>query len=202
MSCDGPNAEGISTSVSARGVHNDDGFQAVLKVNNGASITPDLVVAIQLSAVGADEMYITQESSCTVGGIWEPFRVFKQWTLHNANSVNFFYVKFRNSQRESDCVFASIEHDSVAPTLVLNTPVDGSTVVNSAVLELVGACSEDALITIKVNSLASYTTSCVSRAWTKSIDITALPRGSFTIQLKAIDQVMNASSAQNFIYIK
>lgn len=202
ISCDGPNADDVAAEASDRGVHNADGFQVVLKVNNGASITPDLAVALQLSAVDADEMYITQESACNIGGAWEPFKSFKQWTLQKSNQINFFYVKFRNSHRDSDCAFTSIEHDSVAPAMTLTSPADGSVLVDSNKLPLVGTCSEDATVTIKVNSVITVTTQCLGGVWSKDLDISAVPSGSIAIQLKVVDQVMNSSAVQNFTYNK
>ncbi|MBL7554527.1 MAG: hypothetical protein JNM24_01800 [Bdellovibrionaceae bacterium] len=202
LSCDGPNADGVGSESSDRGVHNADGFQVILKVNNGASITPDLAVALQLSAVGADEMYITQESACNIGGTWESFRSFKQWTLQKSNEMNFFYVKFRNSQRESDCAFTSIEHDSMAPTLILNSPVDGSVLVDSAELPLAGTCTEEATVNIKLNSAMSFLAQCKDGVWAKTLDVSAVPSGNISIELKVIDQVMNSSGVQNFTFIK
>lgn len=202
LSCDGPNADGVGTEASDRGVHNSDGFQVVLKVNNGASITPDLAVALQLSAVGADEMYITQESACNIGGTWETFKSFKQWTLQKSNDMNFFYVKFRNGHRESDCAFTSIEHDSTAPAIALTSPADGSTLANANQLPLLGTCSEDATVTIKVNSAVTFSVLCVSGSWSKNLDVSALPSGSIAVQLKIVDQVMNSSAVQNFTFIK
>lgn len=202
ISCDGPNADDVVVEASDRGVHNADGFQSVLKVNNGASITPDLAVALQLSAVGADEMYITQESACNIGGIWEPFKSFKQWTLQKANEINFFYVKFRNSHRESDCAFVSIEHDSIAPEIVLVSPADGSVLVNANQLPLVGTCSEDATVTIKVNSIMIFTVQCLGGVWSKTLDVSGLSSGAIVVQLKIVDQVMNNSTVQNFSFNK
>lgn len=202
LSCDGPNADGVGSESSDRGVHNADGFQVILKVNNGASITPDLAVALQLSAVGADEMYITQESACNIGGTWESFRSFKQWTLQKSNEMNFFYVKFRNSQRESDCAFTSIEHDSTPPTFLLNSPSDGSTLVSSAELPLVGTCSEESTVNIKLNSAISFSVQCKDGVWSKTLDVSALPSGNIAIELKVIDQVMNSSAIYNFTFIK
>lgn len=202
ISCDGPNADNVGAETSDRGVHNADGFQIVLKVNNGASITPDLAVALQLSAVGAEEMYITQESACNIGGVWEPFKAFKQWTLQKSNEINFFYVKFRNSHRESDCAFVSIEHDSIAPEMALASPADGSVLVNANQLPLMGTCSEDAAVTVKVNSIMTFAIQCLGGVWSRTLDISSLPSGTITVQLKIVDQVMNSSAVHNVSFNK
>ncbi len=111
LACDGPNTK-VEDSVVYRGSHNDDGFQISVKINNGASVTSEAVVAIQVSAANAAEMYITQESSCDIGGVWEPLKSYRQWVLQKPNDINFFYIKVRNEVAESNCVFTSIEYIS------------------------------------------------------------------------------------------
>jgi hypothetical protein len=112
ISCDGPNTE-TAVSSADRGVHNQDGFGVTVKINNGASLTAELNVSVQISATGAKEMYVTQESACNIGGQWEAYNSFKLWTLQKPETINFFYVKVRNDGQESDCAFASISHDSI-----------------------------------------------------------------------------------------
>tara|TARA_B110001454_G_C12723232_1_gene436018 strand:- start:24088 stop:24741 length:654 start_codon:yes stop_codon:yes gene_type:complete len=199
--CDGPNGT-TDAKTSNSGAHNDDGFQVSFKVNNGASITSELVVALQFSVSGVDEMYITQESACNIGGTWEPYKTFKQWTLQKSNDMNFFYLKVRKGNHVSDCHFASIEHDATVPSFQLVTPADNSTLVNANQLSLAGTCSEDSVITIVINSVAATTASCTGGVWGKLIDVTLLPSGSFSVQVKATDLVANNSPVQNFTFIK
>ncbi len=201
LACDGPNAT-IDASAANRGSHNDDGFQVSFKVNNGASITSELLVALQFSAVGADEIYISQESTCNTGGTWEPYKVFKQWTLQKTNEVNFFYLKLRSGSHVSDCHFASIEHDATIPTFQLVSPANNSTLVNPNLLSLAGTCSEDSVITIVINSVATTTSSCTGGVWSKGIDMTLLVSGNFSVQIKATDFVANNSDVQNFTFTK
>lgn len=198
---DGPNSE-VASKVSNPGVHNRDEFKLVVKINNGASITSELNVALRFSALDAAEMYVTQESACNIGGQWEAFKNFKPWSLEKANATNFFYVKVRNSTRESDCAFASIAHDSTAPTIQVVSPAGGSTLADPNELMLIGTCDEDVLITINVNLLASVSTQCVNGMWSKAIDTTLLPSGNIAIQVKGTDQVMNQSSVHSLTYIK
>lgn len=201
LSCDGPNTQSEIVAAN-RGSHNDDGFQIDLKINNGASITQELVVAVQLSAIDAAEMYVTQESACNIGGVWEPYKTFKQSTLQNANQVNFFYVKVRNKSRESNCAFTSIEHDSVAPTVQLVSPSNYSVLSNPNELPLIGTCSEDSLVTIAISSIVVGTVSCLSGHWSKTVDVSLLPTGAIAVQIKASDQAQNYSSVQSFTYSK
>ncbi|MBL7545348.1 MAG: hypothetical protein JNL11_16130 [Bdellovibrionaceae bacterium] len=198
---DGPNATS-SSKEAARGVHHADGFQLTVKINNGGSVTPESLVAVKISAVNAEEMYITQESSCNVGGEWEPFRAFKQWVLQKDNAVNFFYVKVRNSGRESDCAYASITHDTVAPTIQLFSPLNGATLMDPDELSLQGTCTEDGKIAITVNSLVSYSSPCLGGVWTYVVDISELSGGSMVVEIKGIDPVLNSSAGQSFTFIK
>lgn len=198
---DGPNAN-TSTSDDNAGVHNQDGFNLTIKINNGGTVTPESKVAVQVSAANADEMYITQESACNIGGEWEDYNSFKQWTLQKENAVNFFYVKVRNSSRESDCSFTSITHDTVAPTIQLTSPNDGDTLVDPDELTLTGTCSEDGKITITINSALSVTTACLGGAWEKIVDTSALPSGNIPIDIKGADAAINSSAVQSFTFIK
>lgn len=189
-------------STDTAGVHNEDGFNLSIKVNNGASITPESKVSIQISASNASEMYITQESSCNLGGAWESINSFKLRTLQKSNQVNFFYAKVRSSARESDCVFTSIEHDSLVPTIQLTSPSDGSTLVDPNALPLVGTCSEDVKISILMSGLTIGTVQCIGGVWGSTLDTTALANGSFAIQVKGVDRVSNASVIYSYTFTK
>lgn len=201
LSCDGPNTT-TETGVANRGLHNEDGFQVSFKINNGASITSELLVALQFSAIGADEIYITQESACNIGGAWESYKSFKQWTLQKPNDINFFYLKVRSGSRTSDCHFASIEHDATAPVFQLVAPVNNSTLLSPNQLSLDGTCSEDSVMTIVINGVIVATASCTAGVWAKVIDVSVLPFGAISVELKATDLVNNTASVQNFMFTK
>lgn len=201
LSCDGPNTD-VEDSGVYRGAHNDDGFRISLKINNGASITPESTVAVQLSALNATEMYITQESACNIGGVWEPYKTYKQWTLQKTNDINFFYVKVRNESNESGCSFVSIEHDSIAPSVQLESPTEGSVVPSSNQLSLVGSCDSDASVSIVINAVNAGSVSCVSGVWSKTLDVSALPAGNISVQIKASDAVFNSSATQSVTFSK
>lgn len=87
-----------------------------IHINNGDAYTNDPTgsVALQLEAVNAKEMYITNQAGCAQGGVWEAYAVKKDWVLSNLNSGSTsVYVKYRNtSSRVSACISASIIHDS------------------------------------------------------------------------------------------
>lgn len=202
FSCDGPNEETAATTTSQRGVHNEDGFELKLKVNSGASVTSEMNVSVQLSALDAKEMYVTQESACNIGGEWEPIKTFKLVTMQKTNSINFFYVKVRNETRESDCAFTSIYHDSQAPSFALTSPADGATLIDPNQLPLLGTCTEDSKIVITVNSIVAFASQCIGGAWSKTLDTTLMPNGNIAISIKASDQANNTSSIQNFIFVK
>jgi len=53
-----------------------------------------------------------------------------------------------------------------------------------------------------INSVAATTSSCTGGVWEKVIDLTLLPSGSFSVQIKATDLVANNSAVQTFTFIK
>jgi hypothetical protein len=61
-------------------------------------------------------MYITNDGSCDGGGEWRNVVTDTFWTLRTLNGRSYVYVKFRDyAQNETECLSASILHDSIPP---------------------------------------------------------------------------------------
>jgi hypothetical protein len=89
-----------------------------LTINAGGPYTTNVAATLNLSAIGADEMYITNVAGCSSGASWEAYNTTKPFTL-TANATNNIYVKYRdNAGNETSCVGASIAHDTLAPNIV------------------------------------------------------------------------------------
>lgn len=88
-------------------------------INGDASFTNDVNVTLTLKPNGpADEMYISNDSSCSEGQ-WEPVQANKLWELAKNNQKVGVYVKFRllEGEQDSACVFDEIVHDNAPPTV-------------------------------------------------------------------------------------
>jgi len=101
-------------------------------INSGEKVTKYTEVSLTLSASNSpSEMYVTNNSNCYSGGVWEPFSPTKSWTIANTNPVYksvYFSVKYRNRNKvESSCANASIIHDSICepPSVFLLTQSPG-----------------------------------------------------------------------------
>jgi hypothetical protein len=63
------------------------------------------MVVLRLAATNANEMYITNTSDCSSGGVWESFVTIKQWSVNQLAGVTRIYVKFRDAAgNESICI--------------------------------------------------------------------------------------------------
>ncbi|QDK46749.1 hypothetical protein DOM22_17095 [Bdellovibrio sp. ZAP7] len=92
-------------------------------LNGGAQFTTDSAVTVNIASENATDVYLTNDSSCTSGGSWEPMKTSKIWALQSQNALNHVYAKFKKATKltdfYSDCVSASIVHDDMAPSVVL-----------------------------------------------------------------------------------
>lgn len=87
-------------------------------VNDG--YTNDQDVVLQFNAVGADQMYVTNNPKCEDDDRdWVPYQAsISRWKLPNINAENKVYVKFRQGDNETVCYEDSIVHDNLTPTKV------------------------------------------------------------------------------------
>jgi len=94
-----------------------------LMINSGAAYTNSSLVDLNLSAVGADKMYVSNDPTCSSGGSWESYSISKTgWAIANAqkNTTAAVYVKYKDlAGNETSCVSDTIIHDDIKPV----TPV-------------------------------------------------------------------------------
>lgn len=110
------NAENESLCISASIIHDDVvPTDASIIINDGATYSSTTVVRVSLTAVGSNQMYITNVPACASGGAWENYTTSRLWTLGQTNTTATVFAKFRdNSGNVTACVSASIVHN-VAP---------------------------------------------------------------------------------------
>ncbi|MDG0815430.1 RCC1 domain-containing protein [Bdellovibrio svalbardensis] len=92
-----------------------------IKIEGDKTYVNYLAVGLQLSAEGAQFMYVTSAAGCNAGGTWEIYDLNKNWTLSFTNSPNNVYAKFRDRLgNETACISDSIIHDNLKPTVTVN----------------------------------------------------------------------------------
>jgi hypothetical protein len=98
---------------------------AIILINKDAPYTSSDLVEVNLEAPLADEVYVTNDSTCASGGSWEPLIATRAWTLAAKNQNTKVYAQFRNTseQLSTDCLTDDILHDDIAPSVVLQQPV-------------------------------------------------------------------------------
>lgn len=99
-----------------------------IAINSASAFTNSTSVTLNLSAVGASEMYITNTSACGGGGVWESYSVTKAWTLGQVNALATVFVKFRDQAGNvTSCISDTITHDNTAPIISsINMPANGT----------------------------------------------------------------------------
>lgn len=102
-----------------------------LDINGGSTHTTSTAATMNLSGSNASHMYITtSDNTCASGSSYEVYSTTKALTL-NANAVNNYYVKLRDSNNiETDCYAVSITHDNQSPNAMgaISLALDGSDV--------------------------------------------------------------------------
>jgi hypothetical protein len=103
-----------SNCITAQITHDDmPPSGAYVSIQNGASTATSATASLTLSASGASEVYISNNSSCT-GSAWESYKTSKMWTLVPSSGSAKVYVKFKDEAgNTSGCVSDSISTPNV-----------------------------------------------------------------------------------------
>ncbi len=98
---------------------------AIVLINRDAPYTNSDLVEVNLDSPQANEVYVTNDSTCGAGGLWEPLINTRSWTLAVKNQNAKVYAKYRNLNEgiSTDCVADDILHDDIPPDVVLQMPV-------------------------------------------------------------------------------
>lgn len=140
-------------------------------INSNATITNTQNVTLDLSAAGASHMYITDESDCATGGVYETYLNSKTWTLAQTNTTANVYVKFKDAAgNESVCIGDSIIHDDISPAasfIKINSDYEYTTSINVTLnLSAVDANEMYVTNTVGCSSGGVYESYNSSKAWT------------------------------------
>jgi hypothetical protein len=95
-------------------------------LNHGDIYTTSAAITIELSAIGGDEMMISENSSFE-GASYENYGTTKNFTLSDAEGLKTVYVKFRDSSSgdESEVFSDTIILDTISPTIETLSPSTG-----------------------------------------------------------------------------
>ncbi|MBS1961388.1 MAG: hypothetical protein JST04_04165 [Bdellovibrionales bacterium] len=93
--------------------------------------------------------------------------------------------------------------DTTVPTVTITSPSAGAyvTAANQAAFTVSGACTENGQ-NVVLSGAASATVSCSGGTWSKTLDLTALGQGAFTIKADHSDAAGNAAVQATISYTK
>jgi len=99
-----------------------------ISIDGGVSSTNSTSVTLTVSAIGASEMYITNNSGCGGSGSYEAYTTSKAWTINQANTTATVYIKFKDpTGNETSCISDIIYHSSYGNFGVATTYTTGTT---------------------------------------------------------------------------
>lgn len=183
---------GIPTSITIS-------LQGTLNGSPHNDFTDQANVNVVLGAIGATQVYVTNDPTCLAGGSWTAMAgsnlTLPSWTLGQTNAPNSVFAKFKNSAGESGCISDSIVHDDRVPEITTIHPSGLEPASNIAELKArflvselpssvtlyVGTCSPEAVL--------STTTPTLPPAYPGevSLESTSLPQVSSQIFAQVVD---------------
>lgn len=168
-----------------------------IKINNGDPYTKSKNVSLQISAVGAEQMQVSNDPDCGKNSTWEAYTENKAWVLSEDNHNNIVYARFQKTGAPTtECVQAAIVHDDMPPTVGITKKADAVT----------------SLLNVQVGFMAQDTGSGVANVYCKPVggaevacdsiyNFNSLPEGSHGVVVRAVDKAGNESApaSSNFI---
>lgn len=160
-----------------------------LVINNNDRYTRNQNVSLSLSAIGATEVYVTNNSTCSAGGTWATYNSSKAWSLGETNRLTRVYAKFRNSLIETPCISDDITHDNVAPLVRF---VSSPAAVSSSKTATFEFAAED--VTSGVKSLFCKLDGASYQVCALRMTYANLSEGAHTVSIYAEDNAGNVST--------
>ena len=124
--------------------------EAKILIENGAEYVQRVDVLISIEGEEINEMYLTLDSSCESGGVWEPFASLRPWALAKRNDENRVYGKFRSREDiVSECISDAIVHDDISPVAEFISKPAAEIGVNSVNLEIAASDNLSGIATLE-----------------------------------------------------
>jgi len=157
----------------------------------GGPFTNDLNIYIQPRSENATEIYITSNSSCDSEGFWQPIQSRIPWILKEPNSLNEFWIRFRNSQNQvSECIKASITHDDKAPLVRIENGPESFTRNTQENIKIIAIDDLSGIQAI----LCKIDNESQLQPCEEHIDLISLQDGLHQLTISAIDRAGNIST--------
>ncbi len=167
-----------------------------IKINNGDPYTKSKNVSLQISAVGAEQMQISNDADCSQGSL-EPYSENKSWVLGNVNANAIVYARFQKTGAPTtECVQAAIIHDDIAPTLSVTKKADALTSVMNARFEFMAQDSGSGVAAVYCKPAGIAEANCDT-----IYEFASLTEGSHGLAIRTVDKAGNESmpTSLNFI---
>lgn len=176
-----------------------------LLINAGNGYTTSTSATLTLAATDANDMYITEDPSCTAGSSYEAYATSKAWTLNPIDSVAYVYARFRDSNlNETACMTAMIVIDTTSPSwsdAPLHSSIFNSNDTAPEVFYLESAVDEDSGIAQYQYAIGTGTTGALVnniKDWTPvtggsfiTTGLTLATSSTYRVHMKAIDLAGN-----------
>lgn len=168
-------------------------------INNGAEFTNSKNVILNISHISATQMYVTDDPTCSSGGVWEPISNMKAWELKDRNQQVSLYAKFTNENQssvESECLSDSIIHDDIAPSLAVAKPAAFTNLSNIEVNITATDSGSGIDRSVCVDSQSNIGVDCGTK-----LVVAAASEGAHSYDIAAVDRAGNRSLSQNVAFV-
>lgn len=113
-------------------IHDDISPFGLLSINNGSAFTNSQTIDLKITSETATQIYVTNQSGCLEGGEWESLTNLKKWQISKENSENYVFMKLKDEAGNlSNCLMATVRHDSIPPSVDGIKLEDGISTANS-----------------------------------------------------------------------
>ncbi len=168
----------------------------VIKINNGDPFTKSKNVSLQISAVGAEQMQISNDADCSKASL-ETYSENKSWVLDSENANTTVYARFQKTGAPTtNCVEASIVHDNIAPTLSVTKKADAVTSLMKVQFQFVAQDSGSGIAAVYCKPAGIAEANCDT-----IYEFASLTEGSHGLAIRAVDKAGNESAPTSLNFI-
>jgi hypothetical protein len=164
-----------------------------ISINNNAQYTRLANVDVQLSAVGASEMFVTFDSTCLGGGVWEPYSTQKSMALAQENLDARVFVKFKSSAKETACISDGITYDKTPPEVKFTSVPPAVSMQNSAIFDVATSDNVSGVKELECSLNGEAFKVCPARS-----EFNNLPYGIHKFEVRASDYAGNTSDVLGY----
>jgi hypothetical protein len=179
----------------------EEGFEGTILLNDGDEVTGNLTLTATLSLIGDDgySSVMLSENDAFTGANWHPFNETLTYTTTATDGKVTVYAKFKDRYGIlSEVVMDDIIVDTIAPTVTITSPEDGSKTTNVLVTVTGTASDSIGLRTVEVQ-LPNGQWIPVDNPENYTSEINLIEKGEHTITVRATDTAGNTATASVMI---